>query len=380
MQLYLDMLTFYRVARVYDHMQKTLGGDQSDIGIPELTVTTKSRTEPPFLTISDDYTEFLRSGNIKLVKGKVTGKSKDGSTTIIVEDEGQGRQITDVAAVIFATGFEPAPSLDFLPADILQTLQLDSKCDEFPLALNVHSTVSRIFPSLGFVGFYRSPYWAVIEMQARYLGKLWRGDKAAEAALAEDTTMCTMLKLRGDPRRAQFPMGDYAYLLESFSNLLGIKRQEPSGDLSSRTGQVTPARYTYADAGETEKAETNLALKLFYDAFEESRQGKYLAKVVFRAMQGDWKLNREIKSFIESYPSGTLEGTAQFLPRYPTEEGFDFEYLYLEKGEFTSSSGLKFTAKRRYAIPEMTSIVLRCLCFFVHHLMLRPCFSSPDDI
>jgi hypothetical protein len=37
-----------------------------------------------------------------------------------------------------------------------------------------------------------------------------------------------MMKLRGDPRRAQFPMGDYAYLMESFGEILGIDRFEPA--------------------------------------------------------------------------------------------------------------------------------------------------------
>jgi hypothetical protein len=184
-------------------------------------------------------------------------------------------------------------------------------------------------------------------MQARFLSKLWTGDTAASKALAEDKTMDTMLKLRNDPRRAQFPMGDYAYLMESFSEILGIKRSEE--DPSARTGQVTPSRYTYEldKVSKTQKNEITLARKLFYNTFDDSAKGKYLARVTFRAMQGDWKLNRVIKSFIDSYPSGTLDGTAQFLPRFPTAEGFDAEYLYLEKGDFTSDQGLRFTAKRR---------------------------------
>jgi hypothetical protein len=329
-------------------MYNVLGGDQSGLGITELILTPAAQMEPPYLAISDEYTEFVRSGNIKVLKGKVTGNSKEGSDRIIVENDGKEQLISNVATVIFATGFDPAPSLDFLPPDLLQTLQLDPTHDEFPLALNVHSVISQKVPSLGFVGFYRSAYWGAIEMQARFLGKLWTGDAAAAKALAEDETMDNMLKLRGDPRRAQFPMGDYAYLMESFSDILGIKRQEPGGDPDARTGQVTPARYTDDNASATEKAETELALKLFYNTFDESAQGRYLARATFRAMQGDWKLNREIKSFIESYPSGTLDGSAQFLPRYPTDEGFDAEYLYLERGEFTSTTGLKFTAKRRY--------------------------------
>lgn len=338
-------------------MSNLLGSDQDDLPTSELAMVDGVRSEVPFLSISDNYTEFVRSGDIKVTKGKVTGYLKGGLNTIKVENNDEEQVIKDVAAVVFATGFETAPTVDFLPDDILQTLQFDPSGDEFPLALNVHSVVSRKYPSLGFVGFYRSPYWGVIEMQARFLGKLWSGDERAAKVLAEDTTMDAMLKIRKDPRLSQFPMGDYLYLMESFSELLDIKRQEPSGDPSSRTGLVFGPRYTFDDKNETERKETDLALKLFYDEFEQSKQGKFLARAVFRAMQGDWKLDREIKSFIDSYPSGKLEGTAQFLPRYPTTEGFDAEYLYLERGDFTSSAGFRFSAKRRYAITSLVNFI-----------------------
>jgi hypothetical protein len=129
--------------------------------------------------------------------------------------------IEDVAVIICATGFDASPSLNFLSTKVLQILQYDSTDDGLPLALNVHATVSRSIPSLGFVGFYRSPYWGVMEMQARYLAKLWSGDYTATKALEMDTTMESMMKLRKNPRRSQFPMGDYAYLMESLTEIVG---------------------------------------------------------------------------------------------------------------------------------------------------------------
>ena len=76
-----------------------------------------------------------------------------------------------------------------------------------------------------------------MEMQARYLGKLWSGDNEAAKALQDDETMDEMLKLRHEPLLcAQFPMGDYAYLMESFSRILGIQRYEPNNP-TERTGR-----------------------------------------------------------------------------------------------------------------------------------------------
>lgn len=328
-------------------LNKYIGSDQSDFGAPELAIVGEAKSQPAYVALSDEYTEFVRSGNIKVIKGKVSGPSSDHPKAISVDNTGEKYVVEDVDAVILATGFDASPSLDFLPEDILQTLQFDPGCDEFPLALNVNAAASRAVPSLGFVGFYRSPYWGVMEMQARYLGKLWSGDETAIKALQEDETMDTMLKLRRDPRHAQFPMGDYAYLMESFASILGIERFQPEKD-NARTGLVLPARYSYATASEKQKTQIDFALTQFYDTFSKSEsERKYLAHAVFRAIQGDWKLEREITSFIDSYPSGRLNGTAQFVPRFPTEEGFDLEHLYLEKGDFTTATGLRFSANRR---------------------------------
>jgi hypothetical protein len=112
------------------------------------------------------------------VKGKVTGRYGHELATlnsIIVRDGDTETIIHDVAGVIYATGFDATSSLSFLPQDILKNLQFDSTAEEFPLALNVNGVLSREEPTLGFVGFYRSPYWGVMEMQARFLGKYWEG-------------------------------------------------------------------------------------------------------------------------------------------------------------------------------------------------------------
>jgi len=207
----------------HSFMQKYIGGDQSELG-PSFAISEEIKSKPPMLAISDNYLEFVRSGDIKVMNGKVTMQPENQDNAFVVEEGGVKKVITDVAALVLATGFELAPSLDFLSEDLLQTLQFDPSGDEFPLALNVHSVVSSKVPSLGFVGFYRSPYWATIQMQARFLGKLWSGDSKAAKALEEDKSMDTMISLRNDPRRAQFPMGDYAFLMEDFSNILGINR------------------------------------------------------------------------------------------------------------------------------------------------------------
>lgn len=330
-------------------MAKYLGTDQSEIGTDHLAITGDVRFEPPRLTASENYVEYVRSGDIKTIRGKVRSAVPDQPNAIIVEENGTQQIIDDVGAVILATGFDASPSINFLPQDILQHLSYDESSDKFPLALNIHSTINASIPSLGFVGFYRSPYWGVMEMQARFLGKLWSGDAQAQKALESDDTLDKLLELRADPRVAQFPMGDYAYLMESFSTTLGIQRQEPSGDPETRTGIVLPSRYLYSHASETQKEQAALALSIIDSIFESSStRGAFVAKAIFRSLQGTWNLSRSLKSSLSTFPSGTFTGTAKFLPRFPTAPSFDSEYLYIEEGDFATDTGMTFKASRRY--------------------------------
>jgi hypothetical protein len=331
---------------VHGFMETYIGTDQTDLS-KEISMTGSVRSEPPLLACSDHYTEFIRHKKIELVTGKVTRASLN--TIEIVDGSGNTQTISDIAAIVCATGFDASASLSFLPADILEELQFSPASEEFPLALNVHSTVNRNIPSLGFVGFYRSPYWGVMEMQARFLSALWSGDSKSAKALEDDTTIDSMLKLRQDPRRAQFPMGDYAYLMESFASILSITRQEPpSSPSDTKTGIVLPPRYLPSSASPSAQQEAKSSLEIIDRIFSSSAsQGKFVARAVFRALQGIWHLDRKISSKLETFPSGSLNGTASFLPRTPTEKGKEMEYLYFEEGEFRPSWGGTMSAKRR---------------------------------
>jgi hypothetical protein len=332
-------------AATHKFLNSYIGTNQEEFGSC-LATTGNVRSTQPFLAVSDNYSEFVRSGKIQPVQGKVVDGASSTSNVRVVNDNDNAVEIDDVAAVVLATGFEASPSLQFLPKEVLEALQYDPYSDAFPLALDVHSTVNWNIPSLGFVGFYRSPYWGVMEMQARYLGAIWRGDTKALQGLSVSSGAESILKLRNDPRRAQFPMGDYAYLMESFSELLGINR---SGDKEGeRTGGVFGARYLPSNASQDEKLEADKSMSMISRAMEQCESGKYVARAAFRGMQGDWILQRTITSRIASYPSGTLSGKAYFKPRAPTDSSADLEYLYLENGDFKADNGFNFVAKRTY--------------------------------
>lgn len=346
-------------------------GDQEQFS-PLLMPNTKERDQPAYLAVSDWYSNFVRSGMITLSSGKVISLEGD-----LVTLDDHGAQIDDIAAVVLATGFDPSPCVDFLPQEILATLQHSLQHYNQALALAFHGTYHPEVTNLGFVGFYRSPYWGVMQMHARFITDLWSGQtsEALERKLQADDSIKRTLSLRDDPRLSQFPMGDYMYLMQEFSEALSIPMHEsimPDTPTLSRNNlpldTLTPARYPSPKDDPKAKEEAETSLKQTRDlAIECLTTPRFVARGVFRSLLGTWRLERDLTSRLPSHPSGQFVGTAQFLLRDRTSEGLqcasdpnsaavcdddngeeDLEYLYIEDGEFKTTSGFGFKATRRY--------------------------------
>ncbi|PFH63419.1 hypothetical protein XA68_10008 [Ophiocordyceps unilateralis] len=356
---------------VHAHLHGSLGGDQS-VFSPLLRVDDEARTEPPYLVVSDWYCDFVRSGLITLSKGKL--ESLQASTAIVSPD---GAEVHNVAAVVLANGFDPSPSLNFLPEDILRKLHHSSRHPSQPLALSFHGTHHPEVPGLGFVGFYRSPYWGVMQMQARFLTQLWSEPsahpKALQRKLAIDDSVGHTLALRDDARVSQFPMGDYPWLMQEFAEALSIEPQTVSLErlpLLPHNGlpldMLTPSRYVSPTDDGPARDEAAKSILNTVDATATSLTSpKFVARAVFRSLLGSWKLDRSLISRLPSHPSGHFSGTAKFLLREATADGMRcvgeastddevvsggpaMEYLYVEEGEFKTDTGLAFRATRRY--------------------------------
>jgi hypothetical protein len=351
---------------VHTIYQTALGTDQS-IFSPTVAVTAAETDNPPYLTVSDHYMDLVRSGVITVSRGKLAALSGREATL-----SPSNQQINDIAAVVFATGFEAASSLSFLSPSIQETLSLSSSDLNNTVALGFHGTYHPDVPSLGFVGFYRSPYWGVMEMQARFLTTLWAAGgpsspslpPALKDALDKDTSIERTLNLRADPRASQFPMGDYPWLMQEFAAALGLARTPPVGEMprlspaDKEMDILTPARYPSKSPTASQQAETLASLQQTQaTALAGLTSAKFVAKAVFRSLLGEWKLERALTSKLPSHPSGHFSGTAKFLLREGTRDGreaaFDdgepgLEYLYIEEGDFRASNGFTFRATRRY--------------------------------
>ncbi|EAA35704.2 hypothetical protein GE21DRAFT_1925 [Neurospora crassa] len=351
-----------------------LGTDQSDFS-SSLAITNTDTDQPPYLAVSDTYADFVRSGLISVSRGKLD--SLTGDTVTVTTARGEVSKIDNVAAVVLATGFEAASSISFLPSPVQKILSVVPSDLNTTVALAFHGTHHPAIPSLGFVGFYRSPYWGVMEMQARFVTALWAAGGPASSslpprmatALAEDDSIEQTLALRTDPRVSQFPMGDYPWLMQEFSRALEIDRIPPLGEMprvppaDQSMNILTPARYPAKRAGEAQRTEATKAIQQTEStAWSGASSARFVAKAVFRSLLGEWKLERDLVSRLPTHPSGNFSGTARFLLRERTRDGREaehdaalekdddigLEYLYVEEGMFTASNGFSFRATRRY--------------------------------
>ena len=94
-------------------------------------------------------------------------------------------------------------------------------------------------------------------------------------------------------------------------------------------------------------------LKKSTEAFTDDRQAT--TKRLFSELRGAWTIHRKVKSLLSSLPSGDFEGSAQFIPRPPSDPSYDAELLYAEEGHFRTENGLNFEARRRYVYRHQSS-------------------------
>lgn len=333
-----------KAVKMNDYFHSLLGDDyERHAHMDSSHATNECRTQPPWVAIGNDYAEFVRSGRIQASMGRVisvtSAQDTELSSVQYEGPDGTSETIDKVAGIVMATGFRPDNSLSFLPDQVLATLEY-SKADPFsPLVLDKGGTIRSEIPDVGFVGFYRGPYWGVMEMQARFLGKLWLGEYD-DAICTTDNQKHSLRNLRlADPdlSRGQFPMGDYVGLMESFAKDLNISRSTlKPGD--NRFGPAVPARYLYGDAftpanGDGDQLAPDSEVEVTLDALRDAlvpghgAAQKAAASAVFRALHGSWE-----HSIQEPSTTGceTSSKALVFHPRYPTSPAYDREYICIE--------------------------------------------------
>jgi hypothetical protein len=119
-------------------------------------------------SISDNYSNAVRDGTVRPVRGYVhsgvgnTLYLTPTSTTSTSPTSTATTAIEDVDDVILCTGF--TPELNYLDAPLRETIGLSADPLQ-PLLLH-RDVMHPDLPGLYFVGMYRGPYFAVVELQA----------------------------------------------------------------------------------------------------------------------------------------------------------------------------------------------------------------------
>ncbi|KAK7532022.1 flavin-containing monooxygenase-like protein [Phyllosticta citribraziliensis] len=342
-------------ANKHKWLQALLGGNQAELGSPAMTFSESDFDDSPYVGISDNYAEFVRSGLIVPVRGRARSvevqEKAEGSKTYVMKVAGEKDiMIQDVAGVVHASGFSPNGSFSWLPKDVREKMECDEQCNRLPLLLNSRCALHNAVPSLGMISFYQGIFWGVMEMQAYLLGRKWADDQhpnppdhASEAELAEMRALRAAI-VKNTTNVPQFWQGDFVGLMEEFARNLAIDRNDTGFD--ARAGPVFPARYTPPGAAAAEAAKAIADHHRISHAVDHD--ARFVAWAAFRALQGRWRLTRTLDSKLAGFPSGTFSGTATFHPRYPTDPAFAAEYLYVEDVTLVLESGHTLAASRRY--------------------------------
>ncbi|KAI2900494.1 hypothetical protein CBS76997_1283 [Aspergillus niger] len=365
----LGPLSTERIRKTNEYFRSLLGAEYVKIGSFGIGNNESEDSQPSWIGIGDDYAEYVRSGFIKPTIGRVSSINSPSTLTVTLPN-GTQETISDITAIITATGYTPFSSLSFLPSPILSTLEYSTSDPFIPLILDGKGTSHAEIPDLGFVGFYRGPYWGAMEMQARSLANTWVKDLSftgpyfTNEELTQKTNERDLLRtLRTTTLpRSQFPMGDYVGLMETLARELNIPRApipttaQPHTQSHDKTnhGPVLPSRYiptpfltpTPSDRLSTliDRESTN-TLKSLQRTITPSPTNYNLGMgmAIFRALHGQWTYTRTVTHILPSPSPSTslptptrssqlsqISGTATFHPRRTSSIWYEKEYVYEE--------------------------------------------------
>ncbi|TGO24967.1 hypothetical protein BPAE_0090g00110 [Botrytis paeoniae] len=304
----------------------------------------------PYAVVGDKYAEFIRSGAIKQVFGRITQLEQQSQNENLmlatIASQPEQIKIEEIAAVVYATGFSTSPALNFLPEEIKDSLGYNASYPRLPLLLSEDCmSSSRDSPSnLALMGFFDGSYWGILESQARVIARKW-GEQSKELSSPtqdQDVTdedgssklraFMEELRVMMDKDPSSVPQNffsDYPGLMEETSRKLGLQKINLSW--GEREGMVSPARYidSQCNISESEKAMHKLQKTL-----QDSRDGKAIfAKSTFRGLQGNWK---DFNTKTESNESSP-RSSSSFHPRHSTDATSDLEYLCITQCEESSN-------------------------------------------
>lgn len=374
------------------YLKTIIGHDQHDIS-PALHISDEYMQQSPWIAITDSYAGFVRTGVIKPMTGRVSGVPPTSSKTLVLEPGTPGsvaKEIEEVDTIILATGYHPTSSLQSMFSQSMFSSFTSSpsipKDPNFLPFLLYNQTLHPAFQRTGgFVGMHKGPYFGVMEMQGRWLAGLFSGklDWPADEEIRKGIEASGKIRdSRADNNqsrfRPQWSSGDYLGVVDDLRGRLNMTLT-PSATTYSPNPMI-PAHFVDANSNNNEASRMLDSLKAYITPPPSATEiAPFVAKVIFRSLQGKWALSRRIDSKHPGFPSGQFTGSAEFRPRTPTftpsprsegepnspdcsirlvqdcnppssetPGGEVLEYLYIEQGNFKTDTGPTMAGHRRY--------------------------------
>jgi dimethylaniline monooxygenase (N-oxide forming) len=197
---------------------------------------------PPYVLTSDQLPGLLASGALAVEPGRVVRLERQG----LVLDTGT-RVPCDT--IIWCTGYHL--ELPFLSDHARAVLRFDPRDLLQPLLLH-RCTFHPGLPGMAFVGLYRGPFFAVLELQARWACAVLSGHCVAPSPHHMRAGLAHELRVRQARPRPQFPHGDYVGLADGIAAELGVLPDlDPAGEHFAALweGPVIAAHYRLCGPG-----------------------------------------------------------------------------------------------------------------------------------
>lgn len=191
---------------------------------------------PPHVTISDTFLGHVSSGAIIPFPGRVVSLSSDGVITT------SGHSFS-VDAIIFCTGYET--DLSYLPPAARARIEYDPS-DKLVSHIAFLTVMHPELHPLYFVGQYRTPYFGVIELQARWAAMTLAGELPRPKPSSIQEGLATERAIRALRPRPQFPHSDYVLFADSIAREVGVHPdggEPPALHKLVMEGPVIPAQY-----------------------------------------------------------------------------------------------------------------------------------------
>lgn len=216
---------------------------------PDLKIPVPSE-ELPFVTISDSYLEQIEAGKIAIHVGTIAEVKEDS----VIMTKGTTFKAD---ALVFCTGYKA--SLPFFSAEMQERLGFQGN-DPLQPFLMYKTVFHPQFPKMAFVGMYRGPFFAAMELQARMACMTFSGKIPFPSPQMMQEGLLEEQRIREAIPRPQFPHGDYVRFTDDLAKHIGVlpdfesmQREDPDLFHKLWNGPFTSASFRLTGFGSNPK-------------------------------------------------------------------------------------------------------------------------------